>query len=243
MSYNGLLLSLQRRSTSGVTVGANYTWSHCIGDYGDVHGEGPESYDTYTDPANRAFDRGDCRGDRRHVFNLTPVYETPQFANNTVRALATGWKLSGIYRYSSGVPLTILAGQDRALNGDARNQRADQVLESGYGDRSGRPFTNYLNPAAFALAPAGKLGNMGRSNLQGPGSWQLDIALSRTFRVRERERLEFRGEAYNVTNSFRPQDFTLGQSGSSQALNSNTFGQIRTARDPRIMQFALKFVF
>ena len=97
--------------------------------------------------------------------------------------------------------------------------------------------------AAFALAPVGKLGNMGRSNLQGPGSWQLDIALSRTFRVREKERLEFRGEAYNVPNGFRPQDFTLGQSGSSQALNSNTFGQIRTARDPRIVQFALKFVF
>ena len=84
---------------------------------------------------------------------------------------------------------------------------------------------------------------MGRGNLQGPGTWQFDIALSRSFRLRENQKLEFRGEAYNVTNSFRPDDFTLGQSGSSQALNSNTFGQIRTARDPRIMQFALKFVF
>jgi hypothetical protein len=243
MSYNGMLLSLQRRSTNGITLGANYTWSHCIGDYGDVHGEGPESYDTYTDPNNRGFDRGDCRGDRRHVFNLTPVYTTPEFADRTARMLATGWRLAGIYRYSSGVPLTILAGQDRALNGDARNQRANQVLSNAYGDRSGRPYTNYLNPNAFALAPLGSLGNMGRSNLQGPGSWQLDIALSRTFQIGENRRLEFRGEAYNVTNSFRPGDFALGQSGSSEALNSNTFGQIRTARDPRIMQFALKFVF
>jgi Carboxypeptidase regulatory-like domain len=243
MSYNGMLLSLQRRSTRGWTLGANYTWSHCIGDYGDVHGEGPESYDTYTDPNNRSFDRGDCRGDRRQVFNFTPVYETPQFGNNTVRMLATGWRLAGIYRYSSGPPLTILAGEDRALNGDSRNQRASQVLANGYGDRSARPNTNYLDPAAFALAPVGSLGNMGRGNLQGPGTWQFDIALSRTFQLRENKKLELRGEAYNLTNSFRPDDFTLGQAGSSQALNSNTFGQIRTARDPRIMQFALKFVF
>jgi hypothetical protein len=68
------------------------------------------------------------------------------------------------YLQTAKLRVTVLAGQDRALNGDARNQRVDQVLASGYGDRSGRPFTNYLNPAAFALAPVGALGNMGRSN-------------------------------------------------------------------------------
>ena len=243
MSYNGMLLSLQRRAASGVTIGANYTWSHCIGDYGDVHGEGPESYDTYMDANNRSFDRGDCRGDRRHVFNLTPVAETPRFDNRTLRTVATGWRFSAIYRYSSGAPLAVLAGTDRALNGDARNQRVNQVLGNAYGDRSGGPLTSYLNPDAFAQPATGTLGSLGRSNIQGPGTWQFDVAVTRIFPIRENQRLEFRAEAYNVTNSFRPGDFPTCQSGTCQSLNSNTFGQIRTARDPRLMQFALKYLF
>ena len=69
-----------------------------------------------------------------------------------------------------------------------------------------------------------------------PASWQFDMGLSRIFRFRETQRFEVRAEAYNVTNSFRPGNPNL-------ALNSNTFGQIRSARDPRIMQFALKYLF
>jgi hypothetical protein len=60
--------------------------------------------------------------------------------------------------------------------------------------------------------------------------------LSRTFQFRENQRFEFRGEAFNVTNSLRKDDPTT-------SLNSNTFGLITTAKDPRIMQFALKYIF
>jgi hypothetical protein len=62
------------------------------------------------------------------------------------------------------------------------------------------------------------------------------MALSRIFRLRENQRLEFRAEAFNVTNSLRK--------GNPEAdLNANTFGQINSALDARIMQFALKYVF
>jgi hypothetical protein len=65
------------------------------------------------------------------------------------------------------------------------------------------------------------------------------MALSRTFSVREVTKLEVRAEAFNVTNSFRP-----GVPGAGfTTINNNTFGQIRTALDPRILQFALKYVF
>jgi len=73
-------------------------------------------------------------------------------------------------------------------------------------------------------------------NIKAPGTWQFDAALSRIFRFRETQSLEFRAEAYNVTNSFRP-----GNPGT--AINSNTFGQIRTSLSPRITQFALKYMF
>ena len=196
---------------------------------------GPGAGSGYTNPNNRDFDRGNCGADRRHIFNLTSVAETPQFANNKVRIVASGWRLSGIYRYTSGEWLTVTAGSDRALNGIG-GQRGDQILASPYDDRSARPSTNYLNRAAFALPALGTFGNVGRTSIEGPANWQFDAALSRIFRFREDQRLEFRAEAYNVTNSFRPGN-------PNTALNNSTFGQIRNAREPKIMQFALKYVF
>jgi len=86
------------------------------------------------------------------------------------------------------------------------------------------------------LPALGTLSNMGASSVRGPGSWQFDMALSRAFRVRETQRLEFRGEAFNLTNSFRMNDPTT-------VLNSTVFGQVTSAKDPRIMQFVLKYVF
>jgi hypothetical protein len=142
--------------------------------------------------------------------------------------------MSGIYRYSTGSPLTVVSGQDRALTG-ITNQRANQVLPSAY-TGSVAPSANYLNPAAFVQPDLGTLGRPGRNSLRGPATWAFDLSLSRTFQVRENQRLEFRAEAYNVTNTFRPGN-------PNENLSNNTFGQIRTSLDPRIMQFALKYVF
>jgi hypothetical protein len=234
--YHGLLVSVQRRAARGLTINGNYTLSHCIGDNADTAGMGPNagSGASMQDPNNRRAARGNCPGDRRQIFNLTAVAETPRFANPTLRAVATGWRLSPIYRLSSGQYLTVTSGIDRALNGISTNGRPNQVLPNPYGDRS---LTNYLNPAAFVQADPGTLGNMGRSNILGPKSWQFDVALSRTFDIRERQKLELRAEAYNITNSLR-----MGNP--ATVLNTtNTFGQITTSGDPRIMQFALKYVF
>jgi len=107
------------------------------------------------------------------------------------------------------------------------------VLANPYG---GKSAGNYLNPAAFASPALGTLSNMGANSVRGPGSWQFDAALSRTFQFRETQRLEFRGEAFNITNSFRMNDPTT-------TLNSSIFGQVTSAKDPRIMQFVLKYAF
>ena len=230
-SYHALLVSVQRRAASGVTVGGNYTWSRCIGDSSNA-GSGNTPGTTYIDPTNRRFDRGNCDSDRRQIFNVTAVAETPRFQNFTLRTLATGWRLSGIYRYSTGSSLSVLSGLDRALNGVV-NQRAQQVLENPYGDKS---LNNHLNPRAFAQPALGTLGNVGSRGIEGPGTWQLDLSLSRIFRLGETHRLEARAEAYNLTNSLRPLN-------PNTTITSSTFGQITSAADPRIMQFALKYVF
>jgi Carboxypeptidase regulatory-like domain len=239
-TYHGMVLSVQRRVSSGVTVNANYTYSHCIGPYATLTAMGPHVDDVYTNPDNREFDYGNCDTDRRHVLNVTSVAETPRFDNPTLRRLGSGWRVSVLYKRSAGSPLNILAGSDRALSGAHRppngTQRANQILGDPYADRSGRPG-KFLNPNAFALPALGTLGNVGRNSVQGPAGWAFDVALSRGFAIREKQTLEFRAEAFNLTNSFRPVN-------PSTNFNSpNVFGIIREAQDPRILQFALKYVF
>ena len=132
----------------------------------------------------------------------------------------------------SGSYLTVTTNQDRSLSG-INNQHVNQIQQDPYG---GKSVNNYLSPAAFALPAFGTLGNSGRGSVRGPGTWQFDAALTRTFQFHEVQKLEFRAEAFNVTNSFRITAPTT-------LLNSNTFGQVTSALDPRIMQFALKYFF
>src|SRR4029079_10104101 len=137
---------------------------------------------------------------------------------------------------------------DQALSGTVL-QRPNQIAENAYKDKSGGPLTQRVDPTAFALPSSGTYGNVGWNSLIGPGTWSFDMSLSRAFNIREAQRLEFRAEAFNVTNSFRPGGISGAPSigggvgtGNSTALSSNTFGQIRTALDPRILQFAVKYV-
>jgi hypothetical protein len=234
-SYNGLLLSVQRRVARGVTFTGNYTWSHCISDPGGQTKAFTSGVEGYPNPYNRRFDRGNCTiaaTDRHQVLNFSAVADTPKFSNSALRAVASGWRVSPIFKILSGDYLIIADSQDRALNGSG-NQRPDQVLLNPYGNKS---VSNYFNPAAFAQPALGTLGNMGAGNILGPGRWQFDAALSRTFQLRETQKVELRVESFNITNSFRMND-------PDPSFGSGTFGKVTSALDPRIMQFALKYVF
>jgi len=191
--------------------------------------------ETYQFANDRHADRGNCSADRRQAVNLTSVAATPKFANHTLRLIGTGWRISGIYRYSTGAYLTLLSGLDRALNSVA-SQRPNQVVANPYGQKT---IANYLNPLAFIQPDLGTVGAMGPRNIEGPAFWTLDTAIARSFQIREGQRLEFRAEAYNLTNSFR-----AGTTNAPVAtLNSGQFGQITTALDPRLLQFAMKLIF
>jgi hypothetical protein len=235
--YHGMLISIQRHVAAGGTVSANYTWSHCISIDPSANNTG-RGGPGYLDPNNREFDRGNCKDvDRRQIFNLTGVYPFGQFHRPIIGKLASGWQAAGIFRASTGDFMTIATGLDRALNGQAGAQRPNQILANPYGDRSS--ISHYLNPAAFAQPDPGTFGNMRPFNIEGPGYWQIDMALARTFQVREAQKVELRAEAFNLTNRFIPKDPIAG----SLSLNSNTFGQITTSGDARILQFALRYMF
>jgi hypothetical protein len=253
-SYNGLILSVQKRLSKGLSASANFTWSHCIGDLsiGDSTGNAGAGLAI---PNNRRFDRGNCQSneiggtfssDRRKIFNWTTVYETPKLANARLSMLASGWKVAGIYHANSAPWITASISTDLSLTSDSTaNQRPIQLLANPL-CANPRP-TCWLNPAAFANPAPGTLSPMGRDNIPGPATWGLDTAVSRDFRIREGQILQIRAEAFNVTNSFRagtsPPALSAGASGVSTVLGTPTFGTITTALDPRIVQLALKFSF
>jgi hypothetical protein len=229
--YHAIKLSVQRRGASGVRISGNYTRSHCVGNtaqltFGQV-GSG------FLKPDDPAFDRGNCTQDRRHIANLSLGYETPQFANGAVRALASNWTAAGNFSARSGAWLTVTTARDVALIGIS-GQRPNQVLEDPYGDRT---LTNYLNPAAFAYPAPGALGDHVRGSVEGPAFWNIDLALSKRIGVGGARNLELRVESFNLLNHFNWGTPVVNR-------DAANFGQILTQTgSPRIMQFALKYAF
>src|SRR5262245_55091539 len=165
---------------------------------------------------------------------MSAVAQSPQFANSTLRMLASGWRLSPIVKVMSGRFFSITTSSDMALTAIA-SQRVNQLQGDVYGDKT---IGNYLKASAFARPAAGTLGNAGRNSVLGPGQWQFDMSLSRSFQVKEAQRIEFRAEAFNVFNAFRMDESKL-----TTNFNSGSFGTVTGALDPRIMQFALKYFF
>jgi hypothetical protein len=226
-NYHGLLLS-GRGSIKGVNLDGNYTLSRCMSDR--VAPGIPNPNETF----HRGRDRSYCQSDRRHYFNLAVVANAPQLQQRVWNAVASNWRFSALYRANSGTPLTITSGVDRAVSGLA-GQTADQVLDNVYQDQSGGLNTQYFNRAAFALPALGRYGNMDFLSVRGFSTWSLDIALSRIFTIGT-HRIEGRWEVFNPFNAAIPNDPVT-------ALSSPVFGRVTTMRDPRIMQFALKYVF
>lgn len=237
--YNAGIFSVQRRMANNFTILGNYTWSHCISDHG------------YSNPSNRAADRGDCGGvgasDIRNIVNISAVFQTPQFESRSMRTLASDWQISTIVGLRSGPPVNIASGLDRALTGIG-GQRPNQVLADPYLPNKG--VYGWLNPAAFANPALGAYGNVGMNSARGPGMVQTDVSLSRMFTVSEGHQLQIRAEAFNIPNHLNP-------SSPVSTLSSPQFGKVLGdvglsvgglatgpgAGGSRVIQLALKYIF
>jgi hypothetical protein len=243
-SYNAMLLSLQHRLSNNFTVLANYTYSHCITD--PFTSELDSTATAYTDPSDRRFDRGNCVGiDHRQQFNLSGVAQSPKFAERWKQVLASNWRLSVSLRAETGSYFSVTDGTDETLTGTGA-PRPNQILSDPY-CASPSPSC-WLNRSAFQAQPAsmlGTFGNVGVASIAGPSYLTVNLALSRLFFIREKQSIELRGEAFNLLNNFSPGYPLPGTSTTTiaTALNASNFGQVQLAADPRIMQFALKYVF
>ncbi len=230
-SYNAMLLSAQRRLTGFFSVLANWTWSHCLSDGITTELAGPSR----VQPNDRNAEYGSCgTSDRRHVINLSSVISVPKITGNPwLSRLAGGWQLSVLARPQTGAFASVTTGTDVALSGIG-NQRPHQIAASPYDPNP--TVDHYLVKSAFQVADTGTYGSLGVNTIKSPGSFQLDTSLSRTFRLTESQKLDFRAEAFNVPNR-------MNANAPVTALNNANFGKIQTATDPRIMQFAVKWTF
>jgi hypothetical protein len=247
--YQAMLLSIQHRFAKHFNFSANYTDSYCVSDY-DFGAALAGSANSV--PFSRGSDRGPCNFDIRHIFNTTLVaLSEVKGGNPWVNRLLSNWQVAPLFHVASGQPVIVTTGSDRSLTG-LNNDRPIQVLPdvyaSSHGCNGAPPCYQWLNPAAFTPNPIGGFGNVGRDAVRGPGLLNLDLGLSRIFKMTERFNLEARAEAFNIINhpNFVGQLSPAGGASFTTInvnLSSSVFGRPQAAFDPRILQFALKVHF
>ncbi len=243
--YNAMQLELRRRARKGLIFQGNWTWAKGIDDVGAT------VQAALLDIENLGRDRADSDYVRRHLVNVNAAWELPlgrgrAFLGHLPRwaeAAAGGWRLSGIWRYTTGRFLT----PSFASTGGLNNNRPDVVagVQANL-PRGQRSASRWFNPAAFAEVPAvdpaagqPRFGNAGRNILAGPGLHIFDANLAKSFRLAaERQTVTFRLEIFNLLNhpNYGAPDVNIS--------NVNTVATInRVIRPMRQAQLALRFDF
>ena len=241
-SFNALTASFQRQMTRNLSFLGGFRWSRSLDELTASQFQGVDYYTT-----DVAQSRGLSDSDVNHQFIFSYTYQLPRPTSlgRVADFVIGGWTSSGILTLRSGVPFTVLSGNDNSLSGIGLDH-ADYVPGRNPTLSAGRSTSakvkEYFNTAAFQQNAIGTFGNVPRNTLRGPGYENLDFSITRSFSIEKLpftfgdSHFDFRGEAFNIFN--HP---NLGAPDSTQL--DGTFGQILSASDPRILQLALKYVF
>jgi hypothetical protein len=230
-NYNGLLTSLEHRFSHNYTVLANYTWSKCLG-VAPVTSLGTG---VIQDPNNVRGDYGPCTYDSTHLFNVSAVYMSRFGHGGIWSQVLSNWNIAPLGRHASGLAVNPVTGKDNSLTG-VGNDRPNVVSATAYTGAPHGLLYQYINPSLFAPNATGTFGNAGHNVLRGPGSFGVDLAVSREFKLLEALALHVRAESFNTLN--HP---NFGAPNGNIA--SSSFGQITSAGSPRILQASMKLVF
>lgn len=254
-SYNAGQLMIRKRFEHGVQFDFNYTWSKSIdltseaertGSFGGAYGTG-----FILNAFDPELNRGVSDYDVTHSINANFLWEIPigkerAFLNDSpgwVDQVIGGWQLAGIYRTTSGFPISSYNGRLWPTNWNIPGWATATGNIRGETTRRGDGPNLFPNPelaiGTFRNSRAGEAGT--RNHLRGDGLLQVDLGLGKTFDMPwEGHRLQFRWEVFNVTNTarFDPQSLDL------DVTNELTFGRYTgTLSPPRVMQFGLRYEF
>ncbi len=232
--YHALQATVERRFARGLGFQLAYTYSHAI----DVTG----LFGGVMDIRNIRLDRGNAETDVRQRTVASWTYVLPLHGRGLLRQAAEGWQVNGILSLYGGLPFSVGSANNTLNIGSGT--RADRLREGSLSS-SGRTVQRWFDTEAFATPGLLMFGSGGRNILRGPGTRQVDLSIFKAFPLSQEgtRRIEFRTEAFNLTNTpqFNNPNATFGSAG---------FGTITAAGAPltlqrtsRQVQFALKLYF
>lgn len=249
--YHAAQASLSRRFGAGIGFNVSYWYSHSNDHLSamNLSGAAAKPLAGENDLAQNPFDLdaewGPSLFDARHRFVASGSWMTPSLdtAAPVVQQIFGRWQINAIVTYNSGTPFTVSDSANVAL-------QANSPPISGFpasrpnlvGDPNAGPHTvdAWMDRSAFqrlnVQTQAGQFGNAGRNIVRGPDFANVDLALVRDFDITGQNRLQFRAEVFNALNRA---NFGLPVAD----LNNPNFGRILSAGSPRLMQFALKWMF
>ena len=230
--YNSMQVSLDKRFGRGLQFTAAYTFSKSIDE--------ASSFEGILNPLPGANNRSLSLFDARHRIVLSYYWEVPVPHYSGVKGkVLDGWSLSGITTYQTGFPIRITSSSDTELMNSFDFELPGEPDLTAPFQRQ-RPQSNgnyYFNPNSFTLSDLGTVGNSPRTICCGPGISDTDFAILKNIAVSETKHFEFRAELFNIFNH------TQFYNPDGNITDGSQFGQVTQAKDPRLMQFALKFFF
>ncbi len=243
-NYNAFQLNVSKRFSKNLAFTLAYTFSKSL-DYG----AGLTPFQDNFDPRNNY---GPSNFDRTNLLTISHVWQLPfgtgtnHLSNGVLGHILGPWQIDGIFRYASGSPWTPTA--DAAACACPGNTVRADIVPAGVSTIVGYyptffgffPYAYNVQNYALAQPQAGFYGNSGRNILRGPGMTNYDMSLFRSFMFLENTRLEFRAEAYNLTNTPFFANPTVTN------VNAGNFGQstsLLPGFGPRTLQFAFRVVF
>ena len=258
--YNALNLRIEKRLSKGFNLLANYTWSKNL----EANGSGGNTSFSQSGGTTNPLDSWNLTKEKSYaplnipnVFVASAGYELPfgkgkQFLSGGIGgAILGGWQLNGIVSLEDGFPTDIRTSLIPATNQLFATFNVPDAV-SGVSMYLPNPGPNgYFNPAAFSQPgsvlnakgiPLTKFGNLARRAARGPATKNLDFSVFRNFAFKERFNLQFRAEAFNLSNT--PQFFLPSANSSSLTIGNAAFGKLNSsASTGRQLQFGLKLYF
>jgi hypothetical protein len=240
--YHSLQLTANRRFARGLQFGLAYTWSRAR----EFVGSDLAAVSTLV--PIRQWDYDLAVIDQTHTMKVNWLWDLPQspWQHVAAKAVLNNWQISGITSFVSGRPVGVTFTTTTAI--DITGSPTDTARVDVSGDptlpKNERTFSRNFRTEMFTLPAVGTYGNSRKFPLRGPGINNWDLAVFKSFPIRERARIQFRWELYNAFNhtQFSAFDNSARFTASGEQVDP-AFGEFTTARNPRQMQFGLRFTF
>lgn len=227
--WDALEINVRHPLGHNLFVSGAYTWEHSLStERGTVFFENSNTMQDIYHPGNNY---GTTNLNVPQILTVSAIWALPWYQNGGgFRGLALGgWKYSDITTIQSGF------NQDPGLSisNPGLATRPDRVASTITGPKT---VPQWFNTSAFAAPPPGFFGNAAVGSIMGPGTVNFDMALYKDFHFKERNTIEFRAEFFDIFNH-------TNFSGISTNFGAGDYGQVTSARDPRIIEFALRYEF